>query len=69
MEHHNSSYFIRRDKPINPRLVSFHMPTLTLGSEYSTITLHFDTFQELYTFSDDLVSLINIHKIATSEDK
>jgi hypothetical protein len=60
MNHYSSTFFISRDFPLRPIFHSMTTPCLTLKSSSSSIALHFDSFEEIKNFSDELRSLLSL---------
>jgi len=60
MNHYSSTFFISKDFPLRPIFHSMTTPCLTLKAASSSISLHFDSFEDIKNFSDDLRSLLSL---------
>jgi hypothetical protein len=74
MIHYSSTFFVSKENPLVPTFHSMSTPCLTIKAssfkEQSSISIHFETFEEIKKFSDDLKSLLSLQneKFSTVEE-
>jgi len=67
MQHFSSTFFVSAKSPAIPKFISMSTPTLTLDGFHSSITLHFDSFNQIQALVNEINTLLEIQREKFSE--